>query len=81
MKERRGGAVKLTHIKGEVCWGWVSLLLLFSATEKRRIKLTYNIQIAMIKVNWKTVVKVIKFVATVITSVASTLAVQSCGSF
>ena len=35
----------------------------------------------MIKVNWKTVVKVIKFVATVITSVASTLAVQSCGSF
>ena len=30
-----GGAVKLPHIKGEVCWGWVSLLVLFSATEKR----------------------------------------------
>ena len=37
VKERRVGAVKLPHIKGEVCWGWVSLLLLFSATEKRRI--------------------------------------------
>ncbi len=33
----------------------------------------------MIKVNWKTVAKVVKFVATVITSVASTIAVQSCG--
>jgi hypothetical protein len=34
----------------------------------------------MKKVNWKTIVKIIKFVATVITSVASTLAVQSCGT-
>ena len=33
----------------------------------------------MKKINWKTIVKVVKFVATVITSVASTLAVQSCG--
>ena len=48
---------------------------------KTCIILTNSILITMIKVNWKTVVKVIKFVATVITSVASTLAVQSCGSF
>ena len=39
VKERRVGAVKLPHIKGEVCWGWVSLLVLFSATEKRTILL------------------------------------------
>ncbi len=32
----------------------------------------------MIKVNWRTVAKVLKFLATVITSVASTIAVQSC---
>ena len=32
----------------------------------------------MIKVNWNKIVKVLKFLATVITSVASTLAVQSC---
>ena len=33
----------------------------------------------MIKVNWCTVAKVLKFIATVITSVAGTIAVQSCG--
>lgn len=33
----------------------------------------------MVKVNWRTVVKVLKFIATVITSVAGTIAVQSCG--
>lgn len=32
----------------------------------------------MIKVNWNTVVKVLKFVATVITTVLGTIAVQSC---
>ena len=32
----------------------------------------------MIKVNWTTVAKVLKFLATVITSVLGTLAVQSC---
>ena len=32
----------------------------------------------MIKVNWSTVVKVLKFIATVITSVLGTMAVQSC---
>ena len=32
----------------------------------------------MIKVNWSTVVKVLKFVATVITTVLGTIAVQSC---
>ncbi len=39
VKERRGGAVKLPHIKGEVCWGWVSLLVLFSATERSALPL------------------------------------------
>ena len=34
----------------------------------------------MIKVNWCTVAKVLKFLATVVTSVAGTIAVQSCGS-
>lgn len=38
-------------------------------------KLIFNI---MIKINWTTIVKVLKFLATVITSVAGTLAVQSC---
>ena len=33
----------------------------------------------MIKFNWSTIVKVLKFVATVITSVLGTIAVQSCG--
>ena len=33
----------------------------------------------MIKVNWTNVAKVLKFLATVITSVLSTMAVQSCG--
>ena len=32
----------------------------------------------MVKINWRTVVKVLKFIATVITSVAGTIAVQSC---
>lgn len=32
----------------------------------------------MIKVNWTTTVKVLKFIATVITSVLGTIAVQSC---
>jgi hypothetical protein len=32
----------------------------------------------MIKVNWSTIVKVLKFTATVITTVLGTLAVQSC---
>ena len=32
----------------------------------------------MIKVNWSTVVKVLKFIATVITYVLGTMAVQSC---
>ena len=32
----------------------------------------------MIKVNWTTVAKVLKFAATVITSVLGTIAVQSC---
>jgi len=32
----------------------------------------------MIKVNWTKVAKVLKFAATVITSVLSTIAVQSC---
>ena len=34
----------------------------------------------MKKINWNTVFKVAKFFATVIASVASTLAVQSCDS-
>ena len=33
----------------------------------------------MIKVNWKNVAKVLKFLATVITTIAGTVAVQSCG--
>ena len=32
----------------------------------------------MIKVNWNTIAKVLQFVATVITSVLGTIAVQSC---
>lgn len=32
----------------------------------------------MIKVNWNKIAKVLKFVATVITSVLGTIAVQSC---
>ena len=32
----------------------------------------------MIKVNWNNVGKVLKFIATVITSVLGTMAVQSC---
>lgn len=35
----------------------------------------------MIKVNWSTVAKVLKFVATVITSVLGTIAVQSCSPY
>ena len=33
----------------------------------------------MIKVNWNRVAKVLRFVATVITTVLGTIAVQSCG--
>ena len=32
----------------------------------------------MIKVNWTKIAKVLKFLATIITAVAGTLAVQSC---
>ena len=32
----------------------------------------------MIKVNWSKIAKVLKFLATVITSIAGTIAVQSC---
>jgi len=32
----------------------------------------------MIKINWNNVAKVLKFIATVITSVLGTIAVQSC---
>ena len=32
----------------------------------------------MIKINWTAVAKVLKFIATVITSVLGTIAVQSC---
>ena len=32
----------------------------------------------MIKVNWRTIAKILKFTATVITSVLGTIAVQSC---
>ncbi|WP_224082987.1 DUF6486 family protein [Xylanibacter ruminicola] len=33
----------------------------------------------MVKVNWNRVAKVLRFVATVITTVLGTIAVQSCG--
>ena len=32
----------------------------------------------MVKINWNTVAKVLKFIATVITTVLGTMAVQSC---
>ena len=32
----------------------------------------------MLKINWTNVAKVLKFIATVITSVLSTMAVESC---
>ena len=32
----------------------------------------------MIKVNWRTIAKVLKFAATVITTVLGTIAVQAC---
>ena len=31
------------------------------------------------KINWNKVIKVVKFLSTVITTIAGTLAVQSCG--
>jgi len=34
----------------------------------------------MIKVNWNRVVKILRFTATVITTIITTLAVQSCGA-
>ena len=37
-----------------------------------------KLDLTMIKINWNTVIKVLKFIATVITSVAGTLAVQGC---
>ena len=30
------------------------------------------------KINWNTIIKILKFLATVITSIAGSLAVQSC---
>ena len=33
----------------------------------------------MVRINWNKVVKVVKFLATVVTTIAGTLAVQSCG--
>jgi hypothetical protein len=33
----------------------------------------------MVKVNWTKIAKVLKFIATVITSILGTIAVQSCG--
>ena len=35
----------------------------------------------MVKVNWINVAKVLKFLATVITTIAGTLALQICGSY
>ena len=35
----------------------------------------------MIKINWRTVAKVLKFTATVITTALGTIAVQSCGPY
>ena len=35
---------------------------------------------SMIKVNWTKVAKVLKYIATIITTVLGTIAVQSCGS-
>ena len=34
----------------------------------------------MIKINWNTIIKILKFLITVITTIAGTLAVQSCAS-
>ena len=34
----------------------------------------------MIKINWTKVAKVLKYIATIITTVLGTIAVQSCGS-
>lgn len=34
----------------------------------------------MVKVNWSKCIKVVKFVATVLTTILGTLAVQSCGA-
>ena len=33
----------------------------------------------MLRVNWTKIAKVLKFIATVITSILGTIAVQSCG--
>ena len=32
----------------------------------------------MVKIKWRTILKVLKFIGTVLTTVAGTLAVQSC---
>lgn len=34
----------------------------------------------MVRINWNKVAKVVKFLATVITTIAGTLAVQSCAA-
>ena len=38
-----------------------------------------NLNKFMKKINWKAIAKVLQFIATVITSVLGTIAVQSCG--
>jgi hypothetical protein len=32
------------------------------------------------KLNWKLIIKIVKFIGTVLTTIAGTLAVQSCGT-
>jgi hypothetical protein len=56
----------------------VFLLVLFFAPKKITIKNNFNSNNFMIRVNWNRVAKVLRFVATVITTVLGTIAVQSC---
>ena len=61
--------------------GSVTLLVRFLETSEKMNELVFNLNFKfsfMIKVNWNNVAKVLKFLATVITTVAGTLAVQSC---
>ena len=58
-----------------------SILLLSAPKKVRNINLKKLNFERMIKINWSTIVKVLKFIATVITSVAGTLAVQSCAPY
>ena len=51
--------------------------MVLSSVAKKQL-LTLKIVFYMVKVNWTKVAKVLKFVATVITSVLGTIAVQSC---